>query len=91
MGGDTVGVVRPGAEGFAVRPNPAHGMVQVLLPPEAVGGRLSLHDMEGREVAACTVTGTTVEWDVSRLPSGTYLVKLTTRRGTTVQKMVIRD
>lgn len=91
IGGDTVGVVQPVAEGFELRPNPARGMVQIVLPPAAVGGCLSLHDMEGREVDACTVTGAIVEWDVSRLPSGAYLVKLTTRRGTTVKKMVIRD
>ncbi|MBR6844079.1 MAG: T9SS type A sorting domain-containing protein [Bacteroidales bacterium] len=91
VGGDTVGIVLPAAEGFSLQPNPAHGTVHILLPTTATGGRLSLCDVTGREVQACTVTSTAVEWDLSRLPAGTYLVKLSTPQGTATQKLVIQE
>lgn len=91
VGGDTVGIVLPAAEGFSLQPNPAHGTVHILLPTTATGGRLSLCDVTGREVQACTVTSTAVEWDLSRLPVGTYLVKLSTPQGTATQKLVIQE
>lgn len=91
VGGDTASVMMPAAEGFSLQPNPAHGTVHILLPTTAMGGRLSLRDVTGREVQACTVTSTAVEWDLSRLPVGTYLVKLSTPQGTATQKLVIQE
>lgn len=90
-GEDTVGILQPADEGFVLRPNPTRGLVQIVLPPTAAGGHLSLCDMTGREIEVRTVTGTTMELDVRRLPAGTYLIKLETPQGTYSKKLVIRD
>ena len=86
---DTVGIMRPGAEGFTLRPNPAHGTVQIQLPTSAKGGLLTLCDLTGRELEVRTVTATTMEWDVSALPAGAYLIKLTTPQGSATKKLTV--
>ena len=85
---DTVGIRQAGAEDFLVRPNPAGGTVQIVLP--SAGGRLVLCDMAGRELEERIVNGTTVEWDVSSLPEGAYLIRLTPPRGVTAKKLTVQ-
>ena len=88
---DTTGIALPEDGDFLLRPNPAHGMVQVLLPTAALGSRLTLCDLEGRELEARTVTDTAMDWDVSHMPAGTYLMRLTTAKGESAKKLVVRN
>ena len=74
---------------FVLSPNPAHGSVQVLLPDEAMGGRLTLCDLAGREVSAFEVRGPKVDIDVSALPKGAYLVKLATAKGIVSHRLLV--
>lgn len=87
--GDSVGIQQTELEGFAVQPNPASGTMMVQLPPSAVGSRLSLCDMEGRELIVRTAASTTDVWNVSHLPSGTYLIKLSTAHGVAAKRLVV--
>lgn len=87
--GDSVGIRNMEFDGFCLRPNPARGTVQIQLPPSAVGGRLSLCDLAGRELEVRTVAGTVEEWDVSTLASGAYLVKLVTPQGTSTRRLLV--
>ena len=86
---DSLGIVRPAVEGFSLVPNPARGSVRVMLPELATGGQLTLCDLAGRELMERTVTGSVVEWDVSALPKGAYLVKLTTSHGVSTQRLLV--
>ena len=88
-GGDTVGIVLPDGEPFSLAPNPAQGSVQVVLPKSATGGELSLCDLTGRELMVRTVVRTEMELDISTLPTGTYLVKLTTPQGVSTKRLVV--
>ncbi len=74
---------------FTVSPNPAHGAVQATLPEAALGGRLTLCDLAGRELAAQTVAGTTARFDIGTLPAGVYLVKLVTPAGISTRRLVV--
>ena len=88
-GGDTVGIVLPDGEPFSLAPNPAQGSVQVVLPKSATGGQLSLCDLTGRELMVRTMVRTEMELDISTLPTGTYLVKLTTPMGVSTKRLVV--
>ena len=88
-GGDTVGIVLPDGEPFSLAPNPAQGNVQVVLPKSATGSQLSLCDLTGRELMVRTVVRTEMELDISTLPTGTYLVKLTTPQGVSTKHLVV--
>ena len=88
-GGGTEGIVVPEKVPFSIVPNPAQGSVQVVLPKSATGGELSLCDLTGRELMVRTVVRTEMELDISTLPTGTYLVKLTTPQGVSTKRLVV--
>ncbi len=87
--GGNEGIVQPKEESFSLAPNPAQGSVQVVLPKSATGGQLSLCDLTGRELMVRTVVRTEMELDISTLPTGTYLVKLTTPQGDSTKRLVV--
>ena len=89
-GGGTEGIVEARGVDFVLSPNPAHGSVQVLLPDEAMGGRLTLCDLAGREVSAFEVRGPKVDIDVSALSKGAYLVKLATAKGIVSHRLLVQ-
>ena len=78
---------------FALAPNPAHGTVAVR--PTMEGGEypalLTVNDTKGSEVMRRTLADDTPQTlDLSTLPSGSYLVTLTTRsRKTETQRLVV--
>lgn len=93
-GGDTIhrgdeGIELSVAEDFSLRPNPATESVQMMFPATALGGRLSLCDLEGRELRVRTVSATAMELDLRGLSTGVYLVKLATANGTVVQRLLV--
>ena len=79
--------------GFCLLPNPASGRVRcVRYGQELAEGVLAVVDAYGREVAT-VVMGPQERsaWvDVSRLPQGVYFVSLTTGRGVSTQKLVVK-
>lgn len=83
------GISQPEVEAFTVAPNPAQGSVRVMLPGSARGGQVSLCDLTGRVLTVRTVTGSEMELDLGALPTGVYLVKLTTSRGISAQRVIV--
>lgn len=86
---DTVGIAQPTMEAFSLQPNPACGTVQILLPATAKGGSLSLCDMSGRELEVRPVECGAMEWDVSTLAAGAYIVKLVTAEGIATRRLLV--
>ena len=80
---------------FSMAPNPAHGTVTVK--PAVAGGEypavLTVSDTKGREMVRYTLTdGSPLTIDVGTLPTGTYLVTLTTySRRTGTQRLVVEN
>lgn len=63
---------------FTLSPNPASGTVTLV--SQATDGTLEIVDIQGRTVLAVPAARRTL--DISRLPSGSYIVRLTTPQGT---------
>ena len=73
---------------FMLSPNPAKGVV-TLKCPETIQGSVEIVDMQGKCWSRKAVAGDFMEFDVSALPTGTYLVCVTTEKGTTTKKLSI--
>ena len=71
---------------LSVLPNPASGTV--ALSHGAEHGEVALLDIQGRTLLTQPASQRTL--DVSALPAGTYLMRLTTPEGTAVKKLVVR-
>ena len=65
---------------FTLSPNPARGIV-TLKCTEPMQGTVEIIDMQGKSCCRKTLVGGQTELDVSTLPTGTYLVRLTTADG----------
>lgn len=75
-----------------IYPNPAHGDVTVRLNDEFRNDDVWLEviDMTGRTVIPPTPVSSSYIIHHSSLPSGTYFVKVSTKRGSTVRKLIIK-
>lgn len=75
-------------------PNPFRSTTRFSLElPEPVDARVAVYDLTGREVTVLAETRHStgshdLHWDASGLPSGTYLVRLTTSDGTSKIRLV---
>ncbi len=87
---DTVGIILPEGEDFVLNPNPAHGTVQVIVPTSALGEQLSICNLAGRELRVFDVQHQSFNINIGTLPSGVYLVKLTTPAGPTTKKLLVQ-
>lgn len=80
---------------LGVQPNPARDFVSVTIPQQMSGpARLSLLDVEGREVrsqnAPGFAAGQVVSFNVQNLPAGVYMLQLESASLKTNAKVVIR-
>ena len=73
---------------FSLSPNPARGMV-TLKCAEVMQGRVEIIDIQGKSWCKKTLAGRRTELDVSVLPTGSYLVYITTEKGTLTKKLTI--
>jgi len=80
-------------ETFVVAPNPTTGVVRLQLPPSAAhDSRAEVYSADGRHMATyrLPMLSTTATLDLSALPSGLYLLRLTTPQGMYSQKVLLR-
>jgi hypothetical protein len=87
----TVAVEGPGTSGISVYPNPASGSFTIV-PGTGNPGPVSitLFDLTGRIVLERKTGGISPERiDVSLLPAGLYFLKLETKNGFTVIRLII--
>ena len=73
---------------FTLSPNPAKGIV-TLKCTEIIQGSVEIVDMQGKVWSKKSLADHHTEFDVSTLPAGTYLVCVTTEKGTTTKKLSI--
>ncbi|MBR5092776.1 MAG: T9SS type A sorting domain-containing protein [Bacteroidales bacterium] len=86
-GVDTVGIARPDVEGFSLVPNPTNGAV--LLTAEADLTGVEVYTAAGVPFRRLPASGRTVRFDTSTWPAGTYLLEVSTARGTTTKRLVV--
>lgn len=75
---------------FSLSPNPASDFV-VLRRSHSTPGRLSILDATGREVMQREIPGKSTKVETSALAPGIYFLRLTTDRGHSTQKLLVRD
>ena len=86
----TVGVEKPDMvyRYTSVQPNPATERVEVL---SSFGvRRVEVYSMSGAKVMDVKAQGFKATFDVSKLPSSTYLLRIHTPQGMTTKKLVVR-
>lgn len=77
----------------AITPNPTTGMVRITSSEPM--RQVVIYDLSGKEVYGSTVDGqrptaSEIELDISTLPEGSYIVKITTTTGHTLHRKLIK-
>ena len=85
--GHTEGIASATPEGFTLKPNPAHSMVEIA--SAAPLRRIEAYDMQGHSVFSTEASGTAAAIDISSWPRGTYLVTIHTTAGIKTQKLAV--
>ena len=76
------------ATDFTLSPNPAKSLVTLKCTGD-MQGSVEIIDMQGKVWSKKVLAGHLTEFDVSALPVGAYLVRITTDKGTTTKKLSI--
>jgi spore coat protein H len=76
------------AAGFQLYPNPTSGYLYVQAASSAA--QFDIQDMNGRRVLQTTLPGGSARLDISSLPQGVYLARLSVTSGVAVKKLVIQ-
>lgn len=83
---DTVGIDEVSPIDVVCYPNPTTGIVRVNVPERVT---IRMYDPDGREVTACESTSnSTINLDLSSLPSGIYILHILHSKGCAVKKVV---
>ena len=84
---DSVGIMQPEVEGFSLVPNPTNGAVLLTAEVEMTG--VEVYTAAGVPFLRLPASGRTVRFDTSTWPAGTYLLEVSTARGTTTKRLVV--
>lgn len=85
--GDTTAIRSAEGPAFSLSPNPANATVTVVTAE--TDGTVALLDLQGRMLFAVPLTGDETVVDLRTLPPATYLVRVSTPRGSTTQKLTV--
>ncbi|MFM6914107.1 MAG: T9SS type A sorting domain-containing protein, partial [Aquirufa sp.] len=71
-------VDKPATYEFAAYPNPNQGMLSIEIAYETSDAQLQLYDLKGKLLDAMDIKNSSrrIDWDISRFPAGTYIVRL---------------
>ena len=84
---DSLGIARPAVEGFSLVPNPTSGAVLLTADAEMTG--VEVYTAAGIPFLRLPASGRTVRLDTSTWPAGTYLLEVSTTRGTYAKRLVV--
>lgn len=81
-----------GVHELKVYPNPAplNGSFKVDIPEELQTGKATLIDMNGRRVKTNTLNGTSLQFETSGLPAGTYILEVKNDKASIKRKVVLQ-
>ncbi|MBP92958.1 MAG: hypothetical protein CMC55_02440 [Flavobacteriaceae bacterium] len=85
----TLSVERANATVFSVFPNPASGMVTIASNLEQ-DTRLGVYDITGKLVLTNTISFGNNRLNIASLPSGVYLMRVTTNTKSVTKKLVVK-
>ncbi|CAN5400615.1 hypothetical protein BH10BAC3_BH10BAC3_11560 [soil metagenome] len=76
---------------YRIYPNPAGDFISVSAPYNATGKTyINLYDAVGRSIKSIDFNAGSIQLNTSKLPVGTYLLKMTNNNQTTTEKILIR-
>lgn len=85
----SVGINSPdGLPAFSLRPNPTNGTVQVVLPETASNVRIEVLDLMGRIIPVTQTYSPSFSLDLSPLPAGVYMVRVSTDSFSAIQRLI---
>ena len=88
-GGDNPDRIETTADRYTyLMPNPASETVTVASSFRI--GDVEVYTLDGRRILASRVDGISTTLDISSLPTGTYIVRITTNNGTAYKKLVVK-
>ena len=83
-----VGIAALHLDDAAIQPNPANGTCTVLLPFSTTG-TIAVTDLMGKNILAQQVTGDTYSFDVSGMPNGIYIIRLSNDNNSWQGRLVV--
>ena len=83
-----VGMSEPRTLTFSVYPNPATNRISIVTSSVSFTGQLSITNLNGRELITQPISEPKTVIDISDLPAGVYIVKLTNNKTVEVWKFV---
>ncbi|PKA82321.1 putative secreted protein (Por secretion system target) [Ulvibacter sp. MAR_2010_11] len=86
--GDILGTGESALERIVLYPNPASAILNIA---NAENATVTIYNLLGQEVASKTVSSNSDQIEVSRLQTGTYLVKITIDNAVKVERLVISN
>jgi hypothetical protein len=87
---DPVGIAERSITSFSLAPNPCESVVTLWCDRPPSDGSLVISDISGREILRQRMTGSRHQLDLSRIPSGIYVLTLATEGGTYSQRLVVQ-
>jgi hypothetical protein len=78
-------------QGFIIYPNPATGFITIETDENSVSYRAEIISISGKMVKTQSLSGMESSIDLSDLPSGLYLVKITGNKGNIHQERIIKQ
>lgn len=71
-------VDKPATYEFAAYPNPNQGILSIEIAYETTDAELYLYDLKGKLLDSSEIKNSSrrIDWDISRFPAGTYVVRL---------------
>jgi hypothetical protein len=69
-------------------PNPTSRFVNIIIGFEYERGTIGVYNMGGQEIQRLTVNDQTIPIDLGNIPSGIYIISLTTNRGNESIKII---
>jgi serine protease AprX len=78
------------ADEFRIYPNPARGSFNIASPSYSADLNVEMFDVQGRRVLERKISGSQNEINVQGIPTGVYMVRLSSDAGAITKKLVIQ-
>ena len=76
---------------FKLFPNPAKDVITLKMSSEDIGSTIEVFNILGKAVKTMKMTNNSYKMDVSDLANGMYLIRVHTKNGLAIKKLVIRN
>lgn len=83
-----IGINELSDNGYTIFPNPSNNFIVINTPNELENGRITVYNVEGKEILQQVLINTKTYIDISSFAKGLYFIKLSTKEGALMRKFV---